>query len=219
MSYSLGHSRIPICYKPNHTSHVCLDYCKVHSFDSVSLSSLTSIDELNLFLLRTAMSANSDAAVEHLNAAEHEHDYDHDQESLTVPLISYHRSATNSTSQVAIVGSNVCPIESLDYESVFPFWFCNFLLLLCNKVSDFCRKLRILCVLDWWCRIFENEFFKQDWRSRQKIRIFQYIFMKWLLCFLVGLIVSLIGFCNNLAVENLAGIKFVVTSNMMLQER
>jgi chloride channel 7 len=27
-----------------------------------------------------------------------------------------HRSATNNTSQVAMVGSNPCPIESLDYE-------------------------------------------------------------------------------------------------------
>jgi len=27
-----------------------------------------------------------------------------------------HRSATTNTSQVAMVGSNPCPIESLDYE-------------------------------------------------------------------------------------------------------
>ncbi|KAK7388615.1 hypothetical protein VNO78_23437 [Psophocarpus tetragonolobus] len=102
---------------------------------------------------------------------------------LRQPFLSSQRSVVNSTSQVAIVGANVCPIESLDYE------------------------------------IFENEFFKQDWRSRGKAQIFQYIFMKWLLCFLIGMIVSLVGFCNNLAVENLAGIKFVVTSNMMLERR
>ena len=36
-------------------------------------------------------------------------------------------------------------------------------------------------------------------------------------CFLIGLIVSLIGFCNNLTIENLTGTKFVVTSNMMLE--
>lgn len=36
---------------------------------------------------------------------------------------------------------------------------------------------------------------------------------------LIGFIVSLIAFCNNLAVENLAGIKFVVTSNMMLAQK
>ncbi|TKY54799.1 putative chloride channel protein CLC-g [Spatholobus suberectus] len=69
------------------------------------------------------------------------------------------------------------------------------------------------------CRVYENEFFKQDWRSKGKAQIFQFIFMKWLLCFLIGMIVCLVGFCNNLAVENLAGIKFVVTSNMMLERR
>lgn len=65
-------------------------------------------------------------------------------------------------------------------------------------------------------RIIENDFFKQDWRSRSKIQICQYIVMKWTLCFLIGLIVSLVGVANNLAVENIAGMKFVVTSNMML---
>ncbi|OMO73158.1 Cystathionine beta-synthase, core [Corchorus capsularis] len=109
-------------------------------------------------------------------------DESQDHESLTVPLL-YHRRSLNSTSQVAIVGANVCPIESLDYE------------------------------------IAENDFFKQDWRTRGKVKIFQYIFMKWMLCFLIGAIVSLVGFCNNLAVENIAGIKFVVTSNMMLAGR
>ncbi|KAK7292026.1 hypothetical protein RIF29_07651 [Crotalaria pallida] len=104
-------------------------------------------------------------------------------DSDRLPLLSSQRSIVNSSSQVAIVGANVCPIESLDYE------------------------------------IFENEFFKQDWRSRGKVQIFQYILMKWLLCLIIGLIVSLIGFCNNLAVENLAGIKFVITSNMMLERR
>ncbi|KDP30234.1 hypothetical protein JCGZ_17016 [Jatropha curcas] len=106
-----------------------------------------------------------------------------DQESLTVPLLTSSRSITNSTSQVAIVGANVCPIESLDYE------------------------------------VAENDFFKQDWRTRGKIQIFQYLFMKWSLCFLIGIVVSLIGFFNNLAVENIAGVKFVVTSNMMLHNR
>lgn len=35
-----------------------------------------------------------------------------------------HRSATNNTSQVAMVGSNPCPIESLDYEYAPPL-FCG----------------------------------------------------------------------------------------------
>ncbi|PSS08425.1 Chloride channel-like protein CLC-g [Actinidia chinensis var. chinensis] len=105
-----------------------------------------------------------------------------DEESLTHPLLLL-RSTSNATSQVAIVGSNLCPIESLDYE------------------------------------IIENDFFKQDWRTRSKIQICQYIFMKWTLCFLIGIVVSLVGFANNLAVENIAGIKFVVTSNMMLANK
>lgn len=109
-----------------------------------------------------------------------------DPESLTAPLLSRQRSRSsinNSTSQVALVGADVCPVESLDYE------------------------------------IAENDFFKQDWRTRGKKQMIQYIFMKWSLCFLIGLIVGLIGFLNNLAVENIAGMKFVVTSNMMLANK
>ncbi|KAA3490627.1 Voltage-gated chloride channel family protein isoform 1 [Gossypium australe] len=109
--------------------------------------------------------------------------HDHDHEALTSPLLPHYQRASNSTSQLAIVGVNVCPIESLDYE------------------------------------IAENDFYKQDWRAREKIQNFQYIFMKWLLCFLIGCTVSVVGFCNNLAVENIAGVKFVITSNMMLTGR
>ncbi|KHG02940.1 Putative chloride channel-like protein CLC-g [Gossypium arboreum] len=39
-----------------------------------------------------------------------------DHDSLTIPLLSHQQRSINSTSQVAIVGANVCPIESLDYE-------------------------------------------------------------------------------------------------------
>ncbi|KAA8522971.1 hypothetical protein F0562_009394 [Nyssa sinensis] len=108
-----------------------------------------------------------------------------DEESLTHPFLTQplRRSTSNTTSQVALVGVNVCPIESLDYE------------------------------------IIENDPFKQDWRSHGYIQICQYMFMKWTLCFLIGFIVSLVGFCNNLAVENIAGMKFVVTSNMMLAHK
>ncbi|KAI6681557.1 hypothetical protein NL676_035438 [Syzygium grande] len=107
-----------------------------------------------------------------------------DAESPTHPLLSSGLpSLAESASQVAIVGANLCPIESLDYE------------------------------------ISENDFFKQDWSTRSTVQIFQYVIMKWLLCFLIGGIVSLVGFGNNLAVENVAGIKFVVISNMMLARR
>lgn len=145
-----------------------LDYFCLEEF-RICLSTFSFPQPHALRLAQDAMSAQPNA----------------DEESQAQPLLdpSLHRSLSNVTSQVAIVGSNVCPIESLDYE------------------------------------IYENDFFKQDWRSRGKVQIFQYIFVKWLLCFLIGLIVSLIGFCNNLAVENLAGVKFVITSNMMLVKR
>lgn len=48
-----------------------------------------------------------------------------DEESIITPLIAPQKSLVNSTSQVAIVGANVCPIESLDYEWVH---FLSFLL-------------------------------------------------------------------------------------------
>lgn len=36
------------------------------------------------------------------------------------PLLAKNRK--NTTSQIAIVGANTCPIESLDYESLFSPW-------------------------------------------------------------------------------------------------
>ncbi|KAL5993251.1 hypothetical protein ACLOJK_014174, partial [Asimina triloba] len=93
------------------------------------------------------------------------------------------RKRVNTTSQIAIVGANVCPIESLDYELV------------------------------------ENELFKLDWRSRKKVQIFQYVVLKWTLAFLIGLSTGLIGFFNNLAVENIAGFKLLLTTNLMLKRR
>ncbi|KAJ3677245.1 hypothetical protein LUZ60_002969 [Juncus effusus] len=98
-------------------------------------------------------------------------------------IVDLRRSASNNTSQVAIVGSEVSPIESLDYELV------------------------------------ENQLFKQDWRSQGRAHILQYIILKWSLCFLVGSLAGGTGFLTNIAVENLAGVKFVVTSNMMLSQK
>ncbi|KAF5184688.1 Chloride channel protein [Thalictrum thalictroides] len=105
--------------------------------------------------------------------------------STSPPLIEplLRRSAPNNTSQVAIVGAKLCPIESLDYEII---------------ENDFLLKS------EW------------DWRSQGMFEMFQYISIKWTLCFLVGLFAGLVGFFNNLAVENIAGSKFVITSNMML---
>ncbi|KAJ0077975.1 hypothetical protein Patl1_36666 [Pistacia atlantica] len=93
------------------------------------------------------------------------------------------KSRINTTSQIAIVGANVCPIESLDYK------------------------------------IVENELFKQDWRSRTKVEIFQYVVLKRTLALLIGLATGIVGFLNNLAVENLAGVKLLLTNNLMLSEK
>lgn len=100
--------------------------------------------------------------------------------SYTKPLLV---KRTNTTSQIAIVGANICPIESLDYE------------------------------------IIENELFKQDWRSRKKIQIFQYILLKWAFALLIGLGTGLVGFFNNIAVENIAGFKLLLTSNLMSEDK
>ncbi|KAI3770441.1 hypothetical protein L6452_01574 [Arctium lappa] len=97
------------------------------------------------------------------------------------PLLSKNR--INTSSQIAIVGSNVCPIESLDYE------------------------------------IIENDLFKQDWRSRKKVQIFQYVVLKWTLALLIGLATGLVAFFNNLGVENIAGFKFLLTSKLMLNHK
>ncbi|KAG0475072.1 hypothetical protein HPP92_014758 [Vanilla planifolia] len=63
----------------------------------------------------------------------------------------------------------------------------------------------------------ENELLSQDWRARSaRLEIFEYVLLKWTLCFLIGVLSGCVGFLTNLAIENIAGIKFVVTSNMML---
>ncbi|TVT98555.1 hypothetical protein EJB05_37709 [Eragrostis curvula] len=105
----------------------------------------------------------------------------YDDDGPREPLLR--KRTTNTTSQIAIVGANVCPVESLDYE------------------------------------IVENDLFKQDWRSRKKQQIFQYIVMKWTLVLLIGLFTAIVGFFNNLAVENIAGFKLLLTSDLMLKQR
>ena len=68
-------------------------------------------------------------------------------------------------------------------------------------------------------RIIENELFKQDWRSRKKIQIFQYVLLKWAFALLIGLGTGLVGFFNNIAVENIAGFKLLLTSNLMSEDK
>ncbi|KAK7283729.1 hypothetical protein RIF29_13470 [Crotalaria pallida] len=96
------------------------------------------------------------------------------------PLLS---RRTNITSQIAIVGANLCPIESLDYE------------------------------------LFENQIFKQDWRSRRKVQIVQYVILKWLFALIIGLGTGLVGVFNSLAVENIAGSKLLLTTSLMTKEK
>ncbi|PKA57167.1 Chloride channel protein CLC-c [Apostasia shenzhenica] len=67
--------------------------------------------------------------------------------------------------------------------------------------------------------IMENDLFEEDWRSRRRIQIFQYVILKWTLALLIGLATGLVGFFNNLAVENIAGFKLLLTSNLMLERR
>jgi len=66
-----------------------------------------------------------------------------------------------------------------------------------------------------YSRIIENELFKQDWRSRKKVQIFQYVFLKWAFALLIGLCTGLVGIFNSIAVENIAGFKLSLTNNLM----
>nr|WBU87333.1 CLC family anion transporter [Suaeda altissima] len=65
----------------------------------------------------------------------------------------------------------------------------------------------------------ENELFKEDWRSRTKSEIFQYIFLKWTLSLLIGLFTGVVGFFNNLGVENISGFKFLQTIDYVRHEK
>ncbi|KAL8538411.1 hypothetical protein ACS0TY_000422 [Phlomoides rotata] len=112
-----------------------------------------------------------------------EEEEDEDPESNTVHQPLLKRNRTLSSSPLAIVGTKVSYIESLDYE------------------------------------INENDVFKQDWRSRSKVEVLQYVFSKWLLAFLVGLLTGVIATLINLAVENIAGYKLLAVVKYIDQER
>ncbi|PPR92839.1 hypothetical protein GOBAR_AA27836 [Gossypium barbadense] len=66
--------------------------------------------------------------------------------------------------------------------------------------------------------INENDLFKHDWRSRSKVQVLQYIFLKWTLAFLVGLLTGLIATLINLAIENIAGYKFLAIVGFIKEE-
>lgn len=68
-------------------------------------------------------------------------------------------------------------------------------------------------------RIIENELFKQDWRSRKKVQIFQYIVLKWGFALLIGVFTGLVGIFNNIAVENIARCKLLLNFYLMSERR
>ncbi|KAL8038813.1 hypothetical protein ABFX02_11G132400 [Erythranthe guttata] len=86
-----------------------------------------------------------------------------------------------------------------------------------NQLAIVGGKVSHIESLDY--EINENDLFKQDWRSRSKVQVLQYIFLKWLLAFLVGLLTGLIATLINLAVENIAGYKLLVVAKYIEQKR
>ncbi|VAI43196.1 unnamed protein product [Triticum turgidum subsp. durum] len=63
--------------------------------------------------------------------------------------------------------------------------------------------------------IIENDLFKHDWRSRSNVEVLQYIFLKWSLAFLVGLLTGVIASLINLAIENISGLKMLRLYNLI----
>jgi chloride channel 7 len=83
----------------------------------------------------------------------------------------------------------------------------------------FITKLSLYIFFYCCFRVIENDLFKQDWRSRQKTQIFQYVVLKWTLALLIGLLTGLVGFFNNMAVENISGFKLLLTSDLIFKHR
>lgn len=69
------------------------------------------------------------------------------------------------------------------------------------------------------CRLIENEVFREDWRTRKKTEILQYIIVKWTFVGLVAIFTGLVALAINLAVENIAGVKFLLTVKFMESDR
>lgn len=51
------------------------------------------------------------------------------------------------------------------------------------------------------------------------MQVLQYIFLKWTLAFLVGLLTGVIATLINLAVENIAGYKLLAVVHLIEEER
>jgi chloride channel 7 len=68
-------------------------------------------------------------------------------------------------------------------------------------------------------RIIENDLFNQDWRSRSNVEVLQYIFLKWAMAFLVGLLTGVIASLINLAIENISGLKMLHMVTLVREKR
>ncbi|OVA09506.1 CBS domain [Macleaya cordata] len=117
----------------------------------------------------------------YMGGGEAEEERDPESNSLQQPLL-LKRNRTLSSNPLAIIGTKVSHIESLDYE------------------------------------INENDLFKHDWRSRSRVQVLQYVFLKWTLAFLVGLLTGVIASLINLAIENIAGFKLLAVARYVKEE-
>ncbi|XP_076908080.1 chloride channel protein CLC-b-like [Bidens hawaiensis] len=78
---------------------------------------------------------------------------------------------------------------------------------------------RVSCNESLDYEINENDLFKHDWRTRSQAQVLQYVFVKWLLAFLVGLLTGIITTLINLAIENIAGYKLLAVVNYIERKR
>ncbi|EFJ24475.1 hypothetical protein SELMODRAFT_100906 [Selaginella moellendorffii] len=67
--------------------------------------------------------------------------------------------------------------------------------------------------------IVENDVFKQDWRARTNYEVLQYVIMKWTFACLIGVLTGLVALLINLAVENIAGAKLLITLKLLQSNR
>ncbi|KAM3364090.1 chloride channel protein CLC-a-like [Capsicum galapagoense] len=67
--------------------------------------------------------------------------------------------------------------------------------------------------------INENDIFKHDWRRRSRAQALQYVFIKWTLAFLVGLLTGGVATLISLSIENISGYKLRAVVNYIDDER
>ncbi|XP_024543382.1 chloride channel protein CLC-c [Selaginella moellendorffii] len=67
--------------------------------------------------------------------------------------------------------------------------------------------------------IVENDLYRQDWRLTSRFGILHYTICKWILVFLVGFWTGVVSLLINVAVENIAGTRFLATVDLMASNR